>query len=335
MRHPENPSSAYPYPLASMSLLPSQLSWTEHLRTQTQEFAVALIAAGSLMFWSAAIAAQDMQVADVVSANEPWTIVAEGYSFADGAATDADGNFYFADVAMGTTINKVSADGSVSIFASDVARVSGLQFGPDGKLYACQGGKPGNILAFDSKGKKEVVATDVEPNDLVVTAKGHIYFTETGKSQITHIAPGKMPVKAGTGPKTPNGITLSLDQQTLAASDYSGEHVWVWRIGTDGQLEFSQPYMTMRVPTGSVSSKGDGMTTDAAGRYYVTSAAGLQIFDPTGRMAGVVMAPQNKPLVSVEFSGPQLSYLYVCCGDKIFRRKTRATGNLFFKMPGS
>ncbi len=315
--------------LASINRMP-----LERLRKQTRAFAVALIAISGPFIWTTSIVGQDMQVADIVAANEPWTIVAEGYSFADGAATDSDGNFYFADVASGTTINKVSPDGKLSIFANDVARVSGLQFGPDGKLYACQGGKPGNILAFDAKGKKEVIATDVEPNDLVVTAKGHIYFTETGKSQITHISPGKKPIKAGTGPKSPNGITLSLDQQTLAASDYSGEHVWVWRIANDGQLEFSQPYMTMRVPTGSVSSKGDGMTTDAAGRYYVTSAAGLQIFDPTGRMAGVVMAPQNKPLVSVEFSGPELSFLYVCCGDKIFRRKTQSRGSLFFKMPG-
>lgn len=75
------------------------------------------------------------------------------------------------------------------------------------------------------------------------------------------------------------------------------------------------------------------MATDTAGRYYVTSAVGLQMFDPTGRMGGVILAPQSKPLVSVEFSGPDLSYLYVCCGDKIYRRKTKSHGMLSFQKP--
>ena len=72
------------------------------------------------------------------------------------------------------------------------------------------------------------------------------------------------------------------------------------------------------------------MTSHVHRRYYVTSAQGLQMFDPTGRMGGVILKPQNKPLVSVSFAGPNLSYLYVCCGDKIYRRKARSKGVLFF-----
>jgi gluconolactonase len=277
------------------------------------------------------LSAQDMQVADILIPNEGWNVVAEGYGFTDGAATDAEGNFYFADVSKGDTINKISVDGKLSVFAKNATRISGMQFGPDGKLYACQGGKPGKIVCFDGNGQLQVLVNDVEPNDLVVSAKGGIYFTETGKAQVTYLAPGSSPVKAGIGPLKPNGITLSLDQQSVAASDYGGENVWVWQIASDGNLQFGQPYMTMRLPAPSQPSKGDGMATDASGRYYVTSAVGLQVFDPTGRMAGVILAPQSKPLVSVEFSGPELSYLYVCCGDKIFRRKTQTQGVLAIK----
>ena len=281
----------------------------------------------------ARLAAQDMPLSDVLIDGEGWTVVAEGYGFTDGAATDAEGNFYFADVSKGDTINKISADGRFAVFAKQATRISGLQFGPDGKLFACQAGNPGKIVAFDQAGKLSVIAENVQPNDLVITAKGAIYFTETGKSQVTYIAPGKEPVAAGTGPAKPNGIALSPDQETLAVSDYGGENVWVWRIAPEGKLEFSQPYMTMRLPGAEQPSKGDGMATDAAGRYYVTSAVGLQMFDPTGRMGGVILPPQAKPLVSVEFSGPELSYLYVCCGDKIYRRKTKSKGVLYFQKP--
>lgn len=293
------------------------------------------------LFGNGVTNAQDMALSDVLIDGEAWTVVAEGYGFTDGAATDADGNFYFADVSKGDTINKVAIDGAMSVFAKNATRISGMQFGPDGRLYACQGGKPGKIVAFEKNGDMNVIASDVEPNDLVVTAKGGIYFTETGKAQVTYIAPGQEAVKAGAGPTKPNGIALSLDQETLAVSDYGGEFVWTWRIANDGKLEFGEPYMTLRLPTQpsipgqavvpSPTSKGDGMATDAAGRYYVTSGVGLQMFDPTGRLCGVITSPQAKPLVSVEFSGPELSQLYVCCGDKIYRRKTKTHGVLYFK----
>jgi len=317
----------------------------------------AFLLAGTLSLIGGVSSAQDMALSDVLIDGEGWTVVAEGYGFTDGATTDADGNFYFADVSKGDTINRVAVDGTISVFAKKATRISGMQFGPDGRLYACQGGKPGSIVVFEKSGEMKVIVTDVEPNDLVVTAKGGIYFTETGKAQVTYIAPGQPPVKAGTGPAKPNGIGLSLDQETLAVSDYGGEFVWTWRIAKDGKLEFSEPYMTMRLPTqasvtaqASVSgqtsvpgqtkgpapsSKGDGMATDAAGRFYVTSGVGLQMFDPTGRLCGVIVSPQAKPLVSVEYSGPELSYLYVCCGDKIFRRKTKTRGFLYFKSSGN
>jgi len=70
------------------------------------------------------------------------------------------------------------------------------------------------------------------------------------------------------------------------------------------------------------------MTTDAQGRYYVTSHLGIQMFDSTGRLSGVIERPQNKGTVSVAFAGPNLEYLYACSSDKIYRRKTKAKGAL-------
>ena len=48
-------------------------------------------------------------------------------------------------------------------------------------------------------------------------------------------------------------------------------------------------------------------------------------------LGATIQVSKTKPLVSVEYSGPELSYLYVCCGDKIFRRKTKSHGLLYFK----
>jgi enterochelin esterase family protein len=112
----------------------------------------------------------------------------------------------------------------------------------------------------------------------------------------------------------------------LAVSEYGGTNVWVFRIEKDGSLTAGERYMTLRAPTGKPDSGGDGMTTDGQGRYYVTSHVGIQMFDSTGRLSGVIERPQNKGTVSAAFAGSQLEYLYVCSSDKIYRRKTKAKG---------
>jgi enterochelin esterase family protein len=297
------------------------------------------------MLWWAAVAlilhtragAQDMPLTQVLIPGEDWQMVSEGHQFTDGCTADAEGNFYFTDVLGGSTINKITPTGDLVVVAQDAPRVSGMQLGPDGRMYACQGGSFGRIVAFDlNTGKREVIAEGVKPNDLVVTRRGHIYFTETAKMQVTMILPGGQPLAADVatkkdGPQRPNGIALTPDQGTLAVSDHGGRYTWVWRIEPDGSLAFRQPYITLRTPTPDLPSKGDGMTTDSVGRYYVTSAEGLQMFDPTGRMGGVIAAPSASPIVSVAFAGPELAYLYVAAGDKIFRRKTKTNGVVSYR----
>ena len=286
--------------------------------------------AAACLFLTSAARAQDMPLSGVLIDGEGWKVVSEGHTFTDGATCDAYGGFYFTDVAKGNTINKIDVDGKVSVYAKNAEKISGLQFGPDGRLYACQVGKYKRIVAFDKEGKLHVIAENVEPNDLVVTRKGWIYFTETRKKQVTSISPTGKVTATPTRINRPNGITLSPDQGTLAVSDHGGIYVWVYRIEADGSLGFEMPYMTMRSPGPGQIARGDGMATDHKNRYYVTSAEGLQMFDPTGRMGGVIAKPQNKPLVSVSFAGKDLSYLYVCCGDKVYRRKTKSKGVLFF-----
>ncbi len=280
------------------------------------------------------VLAQDMALSQVLIDGEDWQLVAEGLAFTDAACSDAAGNFYFSDLPRGT-IHRVGLDGKDTAFIENGPKISGLKFGPDGRLYACTQGPKKQIVTFALPSKEmAVLAGDVQPNDLVVTHKGDVYFTETGKHQVSLIDHNGKLRAVDVGITAPNGLTLSPDQGTLAVSDYGGTNVWTFRIEADGGLSAKEPYMTMRAPLDKAAlAAGDGMTTDAAGRYYVTSAAGVQIFDPTGRLCGVLAKPQNKGLVSVALDGPNIEYLYVCCSDKIYRRKTKAKGILFSKRP--
>jgi enterochelin esterase family protein len=293
-----------------------------------------LVAAGSAKTSFAQNLAGDMALSKVLIDGEDWQLVAEGFGFTDGACADSEGNFYFYDLGKGTAIYKIAADGKAVPFIENAPKISGLKFGPDGRFYACTQGPKKQVVAIEvPSGKTTVLADDVQPNDLVVSHKGFAYFTETGKGQVT-ITDAKGNVRIGaTGINKPNGITLSPDQGTLAVSEYGGTNVWVYRVETDGSLTGGSRFMEMRTPAGKPDSGGDGMTTDTEGRYYVTSHLGIQMFDATGRLGGVIARPQNKGTVSVTFAGPDLEHLYVCSSDKIYRRKTKAKGVLFFKPP--
>ena len=287
----------------------------------------------------------DMTLHRLLIDGEDWKLVAEGLGFADGPTTDAEGNFYFSDMKT-PGIFQISRAGTKTKLIDEPA--SGLKFGADGKLYACQGSKKRLIAISLLNNKVEVVAEDIQPNDLAVTYEGNIYITETGKKQVTLIkAKTHEKIVADTGIAAPNGIVLSPDQGTLAVSEYGGEFVWTFRIETNGTLSARSPYMTMRRPIDPAgefkhqepppykkSAGGDGMTSDSMGRYYVTTALGVQVFDPTGRLCGVLPKPQaDKPLTSCTFSGEKREYLYVTNGDKIYRRKVQATGNVFDQAP--
>src|SRR4029078_8012497 len=124
---------------------------------------------------------------------------------------------------------------------------------------------------------------------------------------------------ADMGITSPNGIGFSPDGSTLYVSDYGGTNVWAFKLKADGTLTDKKPLMTMKAPENKPTvAGGDGMTVDADGRVYVTSAVGLQVFDAQGKALGVLPKPGNGPLVSAGFGGKDLIDLYVANGDKIY-----------------
>jgi enterochelin esterase family protein len=275
----------------------------------------------------------DEVLSKVLVPGEDWQLVGEGYGFTDGACADSQGNFYFADLAK-SVLHRVTPDGKVSAFLENGPKISGLKFGPDGRLYAATQGPKKQIIAIAPDTKEiTVLAEEATPNDLVVSHKGHVYYTDTGKGRVMAIDLQKKSSVAAEGINAPNGITLSPDQRSLAVSEYKGTNVWLFRVGTDGALSGGSRAMELRTPAGRADSGGDGSTTDTQGRYYVTSHLGIQVFDATGRLSGVIPKPTNKGCVSVAFAGVDHAYLYACAADKVFRRKTQANGALFFQPP--
>jgi len=129
------------------------------------------------------------------------------------------------------------------------------------------------------------------------------------------------------------GTTRDYWVYVLYVADTRGQFVYSFQIQPDGSLAHRQRYFYLHLANGSTQSGADGMTVDAVGRLYVTTEIGLQICDQAGRVNGIVLKPQNKWLSNPVFGGPNLDTLFVTCGDKVYKRKTKATGVLSSRAP--
>lgn len=183
----------------------------------------------------------DMTLHRLLIEGEGWMPIVENIGFGDALTTDDAGNFYFCDMrGAAPGIYRLGLDGTKTKLSDEI--VSGLKFGPDGRFYACQGAKKRVIAIHPATGAVEVIATDVQPNDLVVTTTGHLYFTHTAKKEIGHVALATKTLRAASGGiANPNGITLSPDQGALAVSEHRGGAVWTFRINADGSSMPARP----------------------------------------------------------------------------------------------
>jgi sugar lactone lactonase YvrE/enterochelin esterase-like enzyme len=270
----------------------------------------------------------------VLKPGEDWELVTEGYSFVEGPAVSPTGEIFFSDV-VNSRIHKIGLDGKVSLFAENTGKTVGLMFGPDGKLYGCASQNK-QIVAFDSLGTPTVIAEDVRSNDLTVSAKRDIYFTDPSNRKIWRIDPQgnksvvdvtiKNPRKILIGIHRPNGILLSPDQSLLYVADTHGQFVYSFQIMPDGTPAHKQPYYHLHLRDGVMESGADGMTVDTKGRLYVATDMGIQVCDQAGRVHAILPVP-GEHITNLVFGGPDMDTLYITCVmDKVYKRKTLARG---------
>ncbi|HVW84782.1 MAG TPA: alpha/beta hydrolase-fold protein, partial [Bryobacteraceae bacterium] len=126
------------------------------------------------------------QVFSVISMDKPWQQVGETYKSVASPAGDKDGNVYFADPA-GNRIYQSDPAGKVSVFRENTNGATALRVGPDGRVYASQPGRR-RIVSYGAGGDEKAVASNVEANDLAVTAKGEIYFVDTAHRTVGHVS---------------------------------------------------------------------------------------------------------------------------------------------------
>jgi sugar lactone lactonase YvrE len=278
---------------------------------------------GFLLLVAGPVLAQDMPLSQILLPDEGWRPVKLDARSVAGLAGDGRGDLFVSDP-EGKRILRLGKDGKSGLYVATSKVVRGLAVGGGEQLYACQP-EARRLIRVSSEGKEEVIAEGHAFQEVAVTRAGACYATVPDERAVYLITvEGKMTVVDKDG-GTPAGVVLWNDQGTLVVSDAVAPLLLTFRIEKDGSLSAREGYYTLRAHPKQASG-GAGMTLDAAGRLFAGSRAGVQVFDPTGRLSGVLLKPATAPAGAVALAGTDQDLLYAVFGENLYVRKLRPTG---------
>ena len=282
-------------------------------------------------------------IAGVVAAGTPIELVEAGFQRTEGPVGMPDGSLLFSDA---DRLTRIDGDGNVSTFVEPSNAANAVGFDPQGRLISVQRPR-GNekVGVLYPPGSESVLADSFEGkpfsrlNDLVVGARGDVYFTD--EEGIYYLPPdGGQVSRVEQRIANPNGVLLSPDEKTLYANDKDGEYLLAFDVAPDGTLanrrQFAK-YKSLIMPGHqdrrlAEDNGADGLAVDSEGRLYVATNVGVEVFSPQGELLGVIPAvwgtesfnlrkPQN-----VAFAGPDRRTLYMVGSGAVFKIQTLAQG---------
>ena len=258
---------------------------------------------------------------------QEWELVSEGYRFTEGIAANQSGEVFFQDIPNSKTY-KIGLNGKVVTVNEDSQNASGAEFDKDGNRYEVAK-KSLSIVRFDTNNKKQEVAKDIAGNDVTVAHNGDVYVTAPDgrekPSTIYLIKPNGEKVAADKGLLFANGVALSPDQTLLYATESASHWVCAYQIQPDGTLSHKQKFGWLHVRDNDENAWADGLTCDRDGRIYVSTRAGIQVLDQTGRVNAILPTP-NGAVSNMTFGGKDFDTIYVTANEKIYRRKLNVKG---------
>jgi gluconolactonase len=265
------------------------------------------------------------------------------FEFTEGPAFDNQGNMYFSDV-QGNKIYRVDSSNQLSVFLDPSNHANGLMFNGKGQLYACE--MDGRLVSIDLATKAvKPLAAEYEgkrfnaPNDLVIDRQGGVYFTDPhfrapmplpqGTVAVYYLEPQGRVTRLIEDVKAPNGVILSPDEKTLYVIPSQQKEMLAYPIELPGKLGARRTFCTLQQPPGRDNAGGDGLTMDTKGNLYITSALGVQVFDPQGKQLGLVPFPEQP--ANCTFGGPGNRTLYVTARKSLYAVEMEAAGHVFAK----
>jgi gluconolactonase len=264
-------------------------------------------------------------------------LVQEGFVFTEGPLGTPDGGLYFSDIRP-NKIYLLEPGGKIVLLRENTNGSNGLALTKDGELLAAEGdgkrisrrSRDGTITSVtESAGGKPFLS----PNDLIPDARGGLYITDPGPrpvvpgrpTSVSYLAPGAKDAIIIDGEVArPNGLTLTRDGKTLIVDDTIGLNVFAYDVEGDGSVKNKRTFAQLKdIPEGKESG-ADGLALDNEGRIYITTLAGVQVFDAKGQHLGTIKVPRQP--ANVAFGGGDKRTLYITAREGLYRIKMLAQG---------
>ena len=137
------------------------------------------------------------------------TLVPGPSTFNDGLDVDMDGNIY-ASLYYGSTVTKITPNGTSSIFASGFSSPNGLKFGPDGYLYV-PSAAANKISKVSLSGQVSDYINIATPSELYFDKDGLLYVTNYQNGTISTIDSAKNITTIFSGPPLNGPIGVLKD----------------------------------------------------------------------------------------------------------------------------
>ena len=272
-------------------------------------------------------------------AGDSVEIVADGFEFTEGPLWCPDGSTLFQDIKAERTY-RVRPDGAVELLRERTGAANGQTFTTDGRIVFCeQNGRRVSRMALDGTGVETVVEEWEgkrlnSPNDIISRSDGLIYFTDPpygvapedrelhfqGVYALDSLGEARLLIDDF---EKPNGLALSPDERTLYVCDTARYHVRAFHVEPSGALTVGSGRVFATLDPGQPGGP-DGMKVDRDGRVYVAVALGVWVFEPDGRLLGILALPKRPS--NLAWCDPDGTTLAITAVDAVYRVRMSVAG---------
>ena len=242
-------------------------------------------------------------------------------SFLEGPVFDTHGNLYVTDIPFGRVF-RIDPKGEWDLVAQWDGEPNGMKFLSETELLVTdyKNGlmrlniQTGRVKSFLERRNSESFKG---VNDLVLDARGNVYFTDQGQTgmhdpsgRVYRLSPdGKLDLLLNNVP-SPNGIVLSPDERFLFVAATRGNAVWRMPLLSDGSVSKVGQFFTSYGPSGP-----DGLAMDESGRLLVANPglAYVWVLSHWAEPEEILTGPKGASLTNMAFGGKDRKTLY--CTD--------------------
>ncbi len=287
---------------------------------------------------------------EILPADAELTVIDTSFQFTEGPVWEPEGGLIFSDTPADKVYRWKEGKG-LSVFLDSVGNSNGITFDNDENMVYCSHGKRA-VLKRNPDGTFTAIASSWQgkrlnsPNDLVISSRGTLYFTDPcwGLKGYENSPDKEVPFNgvymlSGTEMKLvdstlfrPNGVALSPDERTLYVTDWfinktpDVSVLYKYSLDAEGN-PLSRSTVVIHSPKDEIfgeEGEYDGIKTDTKGNIYCTGPHGIVIISPDEKYLGTILTPSMP--ANCAWGDNDFSTLYITARKQFYRIALDAEG---------